>query len=109
LNPTLKSLLKVLDSNQMEVKIEVNNFMAPLDLTNIASFAWLTIGGTQFYNFTAAFDSKLGIITLTVPYNYSIEGQPVVLKLGYDPAEFCLTPDTLTFDANGHNYALVYE
>lgn len=93
----------------MEVKIEVNNFMAPLDLANIPAFINLTIGSTQYLNFTASYDSKLGIITLTVPYNDTIEGQPVVLNLGYDPTEFYLTSDTLNFDANGYNYALVYE
>lgn len=48
------------------------------------------------------------MVTLLVPYSYSIEGEPIVLNLGYDPAEFYLAPTTLTLDAKGSNMALLY-
>lgn len=92
----------------MEIEIEVNNGMAPLDLTNLTQNINLKIGGVNFTSFSAMFDSKTGMLTLQVPYYYHIEGQPIQLTLGYSQQYFMLAADTLTFDAKGANMALLY-
>ena len=52
----------------MDIEIEVNNGMAPLDLTNISQYIRLKIGGANFTSFNTVFDSKLAVVTIQVPY-----------------------------------------
>jgi cysteine-rich repeat protein len=109
LSLTITNILKTLDSNQMEVDLTVNNGLAPLDKTAIASFVIITIGGNLMTNLSVTFDSKTAKLTILVPYLSNIEGQPVVINFGYDPSKFKLAADVLSFDAKGMNMALVYE
>jgi hypothetical protein len=77
LSPALTNVKKTLDENKMEIEIQLNNGLAPLDLTNITQNINLKIGGVTFTSFSAIFDSKTGLLSLQVPYSYHIEGQPI--------------------------------
>jgi hypothetical protein len=85
----------------------VSDKSAPIDEMNISNYMKILIGNTLFTDFSITYDLKTGILNVFVNYNYTIEGLPIVLTLGYDPTLFDLGVSSLNFDAKGENMALL--
>lgn len=93
--------------NQFYMVLTVADKRAPLDEMNLNQYLKLSIGNTNYTNFSAAYDTKAGTISIYVNYYTNIEGLPVTLTVNYDPSLFSIPSSTLYFDAKGENMALL--
>ena len=64
--------MKVQDANQFYMILTVADKRAPLDEMNLNQYIKLSIGNTNYTNFSASYDTKAGTISIYVNYYSNI-------------------------------------